>query len=171
MSAHKYSAEYWVKKLNLIAHPEGGFFREVNRSDESIAEDALPSRYGGSRCFSTSIYFLLRAEDFSAFHRLLSDETWHFYAGDPLDLFMIDKKGKMDSVKIGNDPEAGEELQFTITRGKWFAARTRAGGSYSLIGCTVAPGFDFNDFELGKRSELINQYPAHRQLIEEFTRS
>ncbi|NUN08114.1 MAG: cupin domain-containing protein [Ignavibacteriaceae bacterium] len=164
-----YNADYWIRKLDLIKHPEGGYFREVYRSKEIIERGVLPSRYQGGRCFSTSIYFLLSGRDFSAFHRLKSDETWHFYSGIFLNLYVIDAEGKLSVVKIGNDPERGEVLQYTIPEGSWFAANPGTENSYSLIGCTVAPGFDFEDFELAGRDSLVSRFPQHKELITRFS--
>ncbi len=158
-----------VKKLNLLKHPEGGFYKEVYRSEEKISSDALPDRFGGERNFSTSIYYLLEKGDFSAFHRIKSDETWHFYSGDPLEIFIIDNTGKPDKIILGS-PEYEGVFQYTVLAGNWFAARTVKGGSWSLVGCTVAPGFDFNDFELAERRKLIDSYPGLKDIIQEFTR-
>ncbi len=165
------SSKYWIDKLGLIAHPEGGYYRETYRSDLSIAREALPSQFTGPRLVSTAIYFLLDRENFSAFHRLRSDELWHFYAGDPLVVHVIEADGRYSEMSIGSNPDAGERLQAVVKAGCWFASRVQDSESFALAGCTVAPGFDFEDFELGKRSELISLYPQHRKLIEQFTRS
>lgn len=165
------SAQYWIDKLQLVAHPEGGYYRETYRSELSIAREALPAQFTGARLVSTAIYFLLEGENFSAFHRLRSDELWHFYAGSPITVHVIEPDGARSEIKLGNDPEAGEVLQAVVKAGRWFASRVRDPQSFALAGCTVAPGFDFADFELGKRSELIRLYPQHRTLIEQLTRS
>ncbi|HPE56166.1 MAG TPA: cupin domain-containing protein [Bacteroidales bacterium] len=162
------SAEYWIQHLKLKKHPEGGYFKEVYRSNEVINIKGLPDRYTSFRNISTSIYFLLKSDEFSAFHRLKSDETWHFYLGSSLVLYIIDHSGKMRKLVLGNQP-GDSNLQFTIPRGYWFAAKVESPGSYALMGCTVAPGFDFEDFELGKRSELITRYPQYKSLIDELT--
>jgi uncharacterized protein len=164
-------ANYWIDKLGLVAHPEGGYYRESYRSGLAIAREALPPQYTGPRLASTAIYFLLEGENFSAFHRLRSDELWHFYAGGSFVVHVIDKEGRYSEISVGNDPDAGERLQAVVKAGCWFASRTRNPESFALAGCTVAPGFDFEDFELGKRSELTRLYPQHRELIEELTRS
>jgi len=163
------NASYWVDKLKLYKHPEGGYFREVYRSAEVIHKKSLPDRYSGFRNFSTSIYFLLESHDFSAFHRLKSDETWHFYAGSPLTLFIIRPDGKLFEIILGPDPEKGQALQFVVGKNYWFAAKVTQKNSYSLVGCTVAPGFDFDDFELGRKQELVKRFPQHSALIQNLT--
>jgi uncharacterized protein len=165
------SAQYWIDKLNLTAHPEGGNYRETYRSDLSIVREALPAQFTGARLVSTAIYFLLEGDNFSAFHRLRSDELWHFYAGSPIAVHVIEPDGGYSKIALGGDAEAGEVFQAVVKAGRWFASRVRDPQSFALAGCTVAPGFDFADFELGKRSELIRLYPQHRKLIEALTRS
>jgi predicted cupin superfamily sugar epimerase len=165
------SAQYWINKLNLIAHPEGGYYRETYRSGLSIPREGLPPQFTGPRLVSTAIYFLLDGENFSAFHRLRSDELWHFYAGGPITIHVIEPDGGYSAIQLGSDPEAGVVLQAAVKAGHWFASHVRDPGSFALAGCTVAPGFDFADFELGKRAELVGLYPQHRLLIERFTRT
>jgi hypothetical protein len=165
------TAQYWINKINLIAHPEGGYYCETYRSQLSIAKEALPPEFTGSRLVSTAIYFLLEGENFSAFHRLRSDEIWHFYAGGTIAVHVIDPDGSYSKIQLGSDPQAGEVFQAVVKAGSWFASKVRDPKSFALAGCTVAPGFDFADFELGKRSELVKLYPQHRKLIEQFTRS
>lgn len=164
------SAEYLVQKFNLSPHPEGGFYAETYRSTEVIVQAALPDRFSGDRVFSTAIYFLLPSGALSALHRIQSDEVWHFYAGDPLELLMISPDGESTTVFIGNDPSLGQHFQFVVPTGYWFASRcTVADGGYSFVGCTVAPGFDFADFEMAKRKELAQLFPHHESLIKGFT--
>ena len=165
-------ASYWIKKYSLQPHPEGGYFAETYRSAEIIEKQALPKRFKGERCFSTGIYFLLEAHHFSAFHRIQSDEMWHFYAGEALEIFVINpENGSLETIRLGNDPEKGETFQAVVPAGSWFASRPSAGSSYALVGCTVAPGFDFEDFEMAERAELQALYPQHSGLILELTRS
>jgi len=165
-------ASYWIKKYSLQPHPEGGYFAETYRSAEIIEKQALPKRFKGERCFSTGIYFLLEAHHFSAFHRIQSDEMWHFYAGEALEIFVINpENGSLETIRLGNDPEKGETFQAVVPAGSWFASRLSAGSSYALVGCTVAPGFDFKDFEMAERAELQALYPQHSGLILELTRS
>lgn len=164
------TAAQWVAALELQPHPEGGWFRETYRSDDGVAAAHLPSRYGGPRAFCTSIYFLLEGAQFSAFHRLKSDELWHYHAGGALLVWMIEPAGTLRVERVGADPASGDRLQLVIPAGTWFAARPVARGGYTLIGCTVAPGFDFADFELARREDLADRFPQHRPLIHELTR-
>ncbi len=163
------SAQYWIEKLKLAKHPEGGYFREVYQANEIISKKSLPERYSSFRPFSTSIFFLLKGNEFSAFHRLKSDEIWHFYDGTPLLLYLIDSKGKLTTIRVGRNPDRSETLQFVIPKGFWFAAEVTDKNSYSLISCTVSPGFDFEDFELGSKKYLIAKYPQHKVLIDRLT--
>ena len=163
------TANYWIDKLELVRHPEGGYFKEVYRSDENIEESALPERYRGERSFATSIYFLLKGDEFSNFHRIQSDETWHFYVGSVLELNVLSKEGGLEKYLLGRDLEKGELLQVTIPRNHWFGARVLDRNGFALLGCTVAPGFHFDDFELGNRKELLKQFPAHSEIIKELT--
>ncbi len=162
------NAQYYIQKLNLIAHPEGGYFKEVYRSDESIEVNALPKRFSGSRNFATSIYFLLEGKQFSAFHKIESDETWHFYAGASMTLMMINETGNYSEAIIGNNLDNYEHLQFTIKRNTWFAAKVNNENSFSLLGCTVAPGFDFSDFVLAEKTALLNTFSQHEAIITQY---
>jgi predicted cupin superfamily sugar epimerase len=164
------SAQYWIDKLKLIAHPEGGYYRETYRSPLSIPREGLPPQFTGARLVSTAIYFLLEGENFSAFHRLRSDELWHFYAGSAITVHIIEPDGDYSEIQLGSDPDAGDVLQAAVKAGCWFASRVRDPKTFAVAGCTVAPGFDFADFELGKRAELVRLYPQHRKLIESLTR-
>ena len=161
---------YWVRHLKLQPHPEGGFYKETFRSAELISKDALPERFTGSRCFYTAIYFLLEQGNFSAFHRIQSDECWHFYAGDPLQIHIIHTDGNYTSILLGNQPDKGEQFQAMVPAGAWFASETAQGGSYSLVGCTVSPGFDFTDFELADADTLSAMYPDKEVLIRRLCR-
>jgi hypothetical protein len=158
------NAQYLIDHLGLIAHPEGGFYRVTYTSELTISRDSLPSRFQGDRAASTAIYFLLDGEDFSALHRIPADELWHFYAGSTLIVHVIDPEGNASEILLG------EEFQAVVKAGCWFGARVQDPMGFALVGCTVAPGFDFADFELGKREDLIARYPAHRALIKELTR-
>lgn len=163
------TARYWIDTLNLVKHPEGGYFSEVYRSDENIEKSALSERYNGDRSIATSIYFLLKYEDFSSFHRIQSDETWHFYTGTTLELFVLGEDKKLIRFLLGQDPDVGETFQVTIPRNHWFGGRVLDKNSYALLGCTVAPGFHFDDFELGNREKLITEFPQHKAIITELT--
>ena len=163
-------ASYWIEKYNLLPHPEGGYYAETYRSSEGVQKAALPKRFKGDRSFSTGIYFLLEAKDFSAFHRIQSDEMWHFYAGDALEVFVIyPETGELEIIKLGANPDSGETFQAVVQAGTWFGSRPARGSNYSLVGCTVSPGFDFADFEMAERSALANLFPKHESLIQELT--
>ena len=164
------NARYWIEKLRLEPHPEGGYFRQTYRSEVVIAREALPAGFTGARAASTAIYFLLEGRNFSAFHRLRSDEVWHFYAGEPLMVHVIDRAGKYSSIRLGRDLDEGEVPQAVVPAGCWFASHMADWSSFAVVGCTVAPGFDFEDFEMAKREELVARYPQHGVLIERLTR-
>lgn len=158
-----------IEKLELLPHPEGGYFKEVYRSNEIIKNKDLPERFEGDRNFGTSIYYLLEKEQFSTFHRLKSDETWHFYYGSPILIHIIDETGNYKKIILGNEITNNEVFQFTVLRNCWFAAEVLNKNSFSLIGATVAPGFDFSDFEMGKAEELISKFPDQKELIIKLT--
>ena len=163
------SAEYWINHLQLLPHPEGGFYKETYRSHESIEKSDLPSRFGGNRNFSTAIYFLLRSEDKSVFHRIKSDELWHFHSGSVLLIYVLTPNG-VEILKLGDDLEDGQSLQVTVPANCWFGAKVSLPNTYVLSTCTVAPGFDFNDFELADRKTLLKNFPNQRALITDLTR-
>lgn len=163
--------------LKLEPHPEGGYYRETYRAGLVCSD--LPEAFAGPRHASTAIYFLLEGEDFSAFHRIASDEMWHFYAGAPLAVEVIHPAGQRQTLLLGDDPEEGHVFQAVVPAGCWFASHlaypnpashAAEAGAFALVACTVAPGFDFADFEMAQRSELIGQYPQHRTIIEQLTR-
>ena len=158
----------WIERLGLHAHPEGGWYRETYRSADLLTAEGLPARFPGPRSASTAIFYLLEAGQFSAFHRIRSDEVWHFYDGDPLDIHAIDADGGHQHWRLGREGE-GVLPQAVVPAGVWFGARCAEGGIFSLCGCTVAPGFDFADFEMAEREQLCAQYPEHRSLIESLT--
>ena len=164
------SAGDWIKALVLQRHPEGGYYRETYRSDEEVTAEALPGRFPGPRALSTAITFLLSGGEFSALHRIKSDEVWHHYAGSALMVHVIDPDGSYRKLSLGSDPDAGESPQAVVPAGCWFGATVDDEASYALVGCTVSPGFDFDDFELGVRTDLIERYPQHRSIIERLTR-
>lgn len=164
------SASDWISKLALAPHPEGGYFRQTYRSSTILAPQALPAGFAGPRAALTAIYFLLEDKNFSAFHRLQSDEMWHFYAGSPLLVHVIEPGGKYFPILLGNDPDAGHVFQAVVPAHSWFASHVADWKGWSLVGCSVAPGFDFADFELAQRDELVRLYPQHRQTIVQLTR-
>ncbi|NHF59889.1 cupin domain-containing protein [Flavobacteriaceae bacterium TP-CH-4] len=159
-----------IQTLNLQPHPEGGYFRETYRSKGTISENNLGTGYKGSRNYCTCIYFLLTSEIFSAFHRIAQDEIWHFYEGAPIQLHTLSPDGKHIEYVIGKDLTKGQVPQLVVPGGHWFAARILEPEAYALVGCTVSPGFSFDDFVLPARERLIGQFPEHRELIMAFTR-
>ena len=165
------TAKDWIEKLQLAPHPEGGYFRQTYKSEVVIAREALPAGFSGARAASTAIYFLLDGQNFSAFHRLQSDELWHFYAGAPLCVHLLDPAGNYSRIILGSDPDSGEVLQAVVPAGNWFGSHVAGWSSFALVGCTVAPGFDFQDFEMGNRRDLGARYPQHHDLIARLTRA
>jgi predicted cupin superfamily sugar epimerase len=159
---------FWINELGLEEHPEGGYYREVYRSKEMIKVRYEEAQIEKKRNLFTSIYFLLTKEKFSAFHRIKSDELWHFHEGDSILIHSIDPKGILQSRVLGKDLANGEQLQLVVSAGEWFASEVTEGGEYSLVGCTVAPGFDFSDFEIAD-SELKKQFSEHSELIDRLT--
>jgi len=162
-------AVYWIRTLGLQPHPEGGYYCQTYRAD--LVLEKLPPRFSGSRPASTAIYFLLDSKNFYAFHRLQSDELWHFHLGAPLTVHVIDPDGRYSEIRLGSDPEAGEVLQAVVKAGCWFASHIRNEKSFALVGSTVAPGFDFEDFELAERDKLVEVYPQYRDVITRLTRA
>lgn len=159
-----------IDLYELVPHPEGGWYKETYRSEGSISANALTDGFKGDRSFSTAIYFLLGEHDFSAFHRIKSDECWHFYAGDPLTVYVLLNSGELSQIELGNDISKGQRFQYTVPANCWFASRPSIGSVFSFVGCTVAPGFDFADFELAKAESLSELFPKHEMLIRELTR-
>ncbi|MGA9269892.1 MAG: cupin domain-containing protein [Lutimonas sp.] len=159
-----------IEKLELEPHPEGGYFKETYRSSGEIEEKTLGPDFKGKRNFSTCIYFLLTSNDFSAFHRIKQDEIWHFYDGSPIRLHVIAPSGEYSKHRIGRELALGETPQLVVPAGCWFAAEVVNESAFSLVGCTVSPGFDFRDFEMGSRPELISLFPEHEKIISKLTR-
>lgn len=160
-------ATYWIDHLGLEPHPEGGYYKETYRSSAQVSF----LDYQDQRNVSTGIYFLLTKGNFSAFHRIKSDEMWHFYAGDSVSIFIIYPTGELKEIRLGLDLENGEVPQAVVPANCWFASKVFITGKYGLVGCTVAPGFDFKDFELAKQTKLISQFPEHTELILSLTRA
>jgi uncharacterized protein len=159
------TADAWIAKLGLQRHPEGGWYRETYRSRERVEAAALPPRFGAGRVLSTAIYYLLRAGERSALHRIKSDEIWHHYAGDAVTLWLLEAPGAARAERLGGDGEP----QIVVPAGAWYGARVLDGGAYALMGGTVAPGFEFADFELADRATLRAGWPAQRAVIEDLT--
>ena len=152
------TVEELIELYGMKPHPEGGYYQETYRASGKIS--------GLDRNFSTAIYYLLPGGARSRLHRLKWDELFHFYLGDPLILVKIAPDGKVEKIRLGRDVLSGCVLQHVIPAGTWFGAYPDAGAEYCLIGCTVAPGFDFADFEVGKRSALLKLFPKARPVIE-----
>lgn len=164
------TANDWIDKLHLAAHVEGGAFREIYRSELMLPKGVLTPEHGGDRNAVTSIYFLLQYGDFSAFHRIASDEIWHYYDGGSLCVYEIDADGVLIKHLLGKSLADGESPVVVIKAGSWFGSRVERPDGFTLCGCTVAPGFDFADFELADRNTLAAQYPQHATIIAEMTR-
>lgn len=163
------NATYWKEKLQMGPHSEGGYFKETYRSGEVSLREHLPKRFSGDRVYSTAIYYLLSNEDSSKLHRIKSDEMWHFYDGAAVNIFVIDDIGNLSVHKLGLNLEEGELPQILIKASKWFGAKVNTPDSYCLCGCTVSPGFHFEDFEMGERKKLLELFPEHRSVIEQLT--
>jgi uncharacterized protein len=159
-----------VERFALVPHPEGGHFREVYRSAMTIDHPGVPSGNPAERSAGTLIYFLLAGEEFSAFHRVrFSDEIWHLYAGGPLEIFVIDAHGRLERRVLTTDLDAGEPTT-VIPADHWQAARVAPGGAWALGGCSVSPGFEYDDFEMPRAADLIERFPAHEGTIRALTR-
>ena len=151
-----------IRRFDLQPHPEGGFFRETYRSADSVRR----ARSDDPRSASTAIYYLLCDGAHSAWHRIQSDEVWHFYAGDPLNVYVLEADGSLTVHRLGNALEhAGCVFQAVVAAGRWFAAQCDDAASVALVGCTVAPGFEFSEFEIASVDALLPDYPQHRDLI------
>ena len=157
------SAQAIIDKLKLIPHPEGGLYNETYRSDYTIVNDRQENRH-----VCTAIYYLLKDKGKSLFHRIRSDELWLFHLGQALEIILIQNK-QLTTVILGNDIEKGELPQVRIPANTWFAARVKNQEGFSLVSCTVSPGFDFADFSLANREDLVQQFPHLKSVIEEFT--
>ncbi|NBC67131.1 MAG: hypothetical protein GVY07_15920 [Bacteroidetes bacterium] len=159
--------EQLIEHLNLQPHPEGGHYTEVYRSEGIIEvdEDEFPD----GRHYSTSIYYLLGAEDQSHFHRIKSDEVWHHYEGSSITIHLISPTGSYRKLLIGKDLEKGQKPQQTVPSGYWFGVTVDDPESYALCGCTVSPGFDFDDFKMADRADLLEQFPEHEEIIKKLT--
>jgi len=164
----EHDAEAVIHLLGLTPHPEGGHYRELYRSAEEHPAAALPARYGGARAYGTGIYYLLRAGERSRFHRIKSDEIWHHYQGCPVALHLLHGDGGYQRAVLGPPPR-GDGWQVAIPQGVWFAAEVLDDAGYALVGCTVAPGFEYADFELADGAALRARYPQHAALIDRLT--
>ncbi len=160
-----------ITKLKLIPHPkEGGFFFETYRSSEIIEKEALPERYNSKRSIGTAIYYLLTKNTYSEMHKLRSDEIFHFYLGDPVEMLQLYPDGSSKRIILGNRILEDMQVQVIVPKDVWQGAKLINGGDFALLGTTVAPGFDYIDYVQGERKELIKKYPENKNLIKELTR-
>lgn len=166
------TADDLIRHFQLQPHPkEGGFFRETYRAGESFSASALPSRYAGARAAGTAIYYLLTPNTFSALHRLQTDEIFHFYLGSPVRMLQLHQDGSSKTIVLGPDVLVGQYPQVVVPRGVWQGSLLEPGGEFALLGCTVAPGFEYVDYDAGDRQTLLAQYPAAADLIRRLTSS
>lgn len=166
------TAEFWIDRLRLERHPEGGWYRETYRSSEQY-DFSGAATFGSARSYATSIYYLLERGDHSRLHRIHSDEQWYFHAGSPLDVHCFPETGDPSLFTLGDDPDAGQVLHSWVSAGHWFGAslseQSDAPGTYALVSCVVAPGFDFRDFTFADPPALTAQFPAHARIIEKLS--
>jgi predicted cupin superfamily sugar epimerase len=161
------TAEDIIKLFNMIPLPdEGGYYIETYRASEKI--DNLPARYEGSRTFSTAILYLITPTSFSKLHKVKSDEIFHFHLGDPVEMLQINEAGKTETQILGTDYLKGQKPQAVVYKGIWQGTKLVKGGKFALLGCTVAPGFEFADYISGDKDTLIKQFPNAKALIEKY---
>jgi predicted cupin superfamily sugar epimerase len=168
------TAERLIQLLDLRPLPvEGGFFRQTYRSDETMPAEALPSRYGRPKTLGTAIYYLLTPDpdSFSALHRLPTEEVYHFYLGDAVEMLLLHPDGRSERVLLGQDLLAGQRVQHVVSRDVWQGSRLADGGRFALMGTTMAPGFDESDYTGGVREDLVLRYPGEADRIRRLTRS
>lgn len=161
------TAKHFIESLGLHPHIEGGYFKRLYESKDYVVP---PSRFNGKRRAVTSIYYLLEGDDSSAFHKVNSDEIWNFYYGSSITLYLIDENANLKTVILGNPiTDKNAVFQTTTTANTWFAAEVNDKSSFALVGCVVAPGFEYEDFELAKREDLILRFPQHHTIITKLT--
>jgi predicted cupin superfamily sugar epimerase len=157
------NAQDIINKLQMLPHPEGGYYKETYRSEEQTI-----NKEGNKRNTSTAIYFLLENNNISRFHRIKSDELWFFHQGNAIEIVSI-HNNELVSITLGNDIDKGEVPQAVIPANVWFASSVKDGQGFGLVSCTVAPGFDFADFEMAKQNELLKEYPMLESVIKKYT--
>ncbi|HJT83669.1 MAG TPA: cupin domain-containing protein [Nitrososphaeraceae archaeon] len=158
------NSQYWIEKLGLVKHVEGGYYKQIYASRKQCQEYNIKN-------LATCIFYLLEGKDFSAFHRINADEIWHFFLGSSLTLYNINEnESEMKINKLGKDFEKSENLQVIIPEGDWFAAEVDDRSSFTLVGCTVIPGFEYKNFEIGKKESLLEKFPPYKDLIEKLCR-
>ena len=156
---------YWVATLGLEPHPEGGYYKGTFESEERTSDQELSVNFEGERKLYTSIYFLLTSKEVSHFHRLKSDELWYYHAGSPLTIHIIHENGNYEEIKLGINLEKGEVPQALVPKNSIFGSSVMEEDTFSLVGCMVSPGFDFQDFELFTQDNLLSKYPQHKDII------
>ncbi|MFK9093651.1 cupin domain-containing protein [Bacillus salipaludis] len=154
-----------ISNLGLVPHPEGGYYKSTYQSTERISDKELSVTFEGERRLYTSIYFLLTSDDVSHFHRLKSDELWYFHGGSPLTVHVIHENGEYEEIKLGMNLENGEIPQALVPKNSIFGSSVNGKDTFSLVGCMVSPGFEFQDFELFTQNELLRLYPQHKEII------
>ncbi|MGC4063970.1 MAG: cupin domain-containing protein [Polyangiaceae bacterium] len=167
------TAQRLIESYGLERHPEGGYYRETHRATQRVTRDESDLELAFNRrslSASTAILYLLEKDDFSALHRIQSDEVWHFYAGDPLRVVTLKPSGEREDFMLGANLDRGERFQACVPAARWFGAHLETNRGFCLVGCTVAPGFEFADFELGTRSKLLEMYPQHAAIVQALTR-
>lgn len=167
------TADDLIRHYRLEPLPvEGGLFVQTYRSSDTISPQALPDRYGRQKPIGTAILYLYTddRDSFSAFHRLPSDEIYHFYLGDPLELVQLRPDGESERIILGQDVLGGQRVQYVVPAGVWTGSRLLLGGRFALIGTTMAPGFTPDDYEGGRRTDLIRLYPDEAEIITDLTR-
>jgi uncharacterized protein len=157
-------SQYYISKLGLVPHPEGGYYKSTFQSEHSVADEGVTNQ-GKERLLYTSIYFLLTSGEISHLHRLKSDELWYYHGGSPLTVHVIEQNGDYKEWKLGLNLEQGEVPQVLVPKGTIFGSSVMEDNTFSLVGCMVSPGFDFEDFELFKQAELLMDYPQHEKII------
>jgi uncharacterized protein len=157
-------SNYWIANLALMPHPEGGFYKEVFRSKMEVFRKSSPDL----KQACTSIYYLLSEKDYSGFHRIASDELWYFHKGEPLFIYEINFQGVLITHEL-SDENSGQ-LSLVIEAGSWFAASIPSGVGFSLVSCAVAPGFEFDEFEMADKASLKALYPSYVNIIDRFCR-
>lgn len=161
------NADYWIEFLELKPHPEGGYYKEIYRSEDEIPGNTLAA-FSEKRSVCTSIYFLLGPNDISHFHRIKSDELWFFHDGDAIQIHTLSDAGHR-ILELGPHAAQGQCLQHLVPAGNWFASHVKEGGQFALVSCVVSPGFDFADFEMAELTSLLEAFPAHEEIVQRYT--
>ena len=164
------TAEELIKRFNLKPLPkEGGYYSETFRCNHIVASSSLPEGYGSERSLGTAIYYMLTPETKSLLHRLPTDEIYHFYLGDPVLMLNLFPDGTTKRMTLGQEIDSGQNVQLTVSGRVWQGSYLLEGGEFALMGTTMSPGFDFGDFEIGERNDLIRHYPSEKELIKKLT--